>query len=86
MEQQKSHGAVFVVIGLIAGLAGGYFYGAYAGQKKERGLLAEQAKEEARAAERLAVEAANPFNTTENPLKDVTTNPFDKINVNPFDR
>lgn len=80
--------AAIVAVALLIGVAGGYIYGQSVGVKKGLTQAAVEAKQKAddvaRATEKLAAQAANPFAGTSNPLGGVTTNPFAKVKTNPF--
>lgn len=72
---------IWVLVALLVGLGGGYYYG------NVRGVSQEKAAEEARKkdAEKEAAKAVNPFEqTTTNPFEKSPTNPYDNVNVNPF--
>lgn len=76
---------VWVVVALIVGLGGGYYYGNMQGVTK--GVAQEKATAEARksVAEAEAAKAVNPFEqTTINPFEKSPTNPFENVKVNPF--
>lgn len=73
---------VGIVIALVIGGAGGYWYG------REAGVAAEKARQSAiqTEREREAAQAVNPFSqTTVNPFEKNPANPFDKVKVNPFE-
>ncbi len=77
---------VWVLVALVIGTAGGYWYGKQAGILK--GVAQEKARAEAlvREAEKAAAQAVNPFQqTTANPFEKAPTNPFEKVKVNPFE-
>ena len=81
---------IFIVLALIVGVGGGYWYGstqAY-NQGYEKAVADARATQEAagaRAAQE-AAQAANPFQAA-NPLEGVTANPFERAKkiLNPFD-
>lgn len=76
------------VVLLLAGFAGGYFYGTSVGVKNGLAQADEKAKQQlevyVQSQEKLAAQAANPFGEAANPLKGVTANPFENVNINPF--
>ena len=70
-----------VVVALLLGLGGGYFYGNKIGYQKAQ----TDAKSAAEAESKKAAEAANPFKQAgANPLENVTTNPLENVKFNPF--
>jgi len=70
-----------VIVALLLGAGGGYWYGSKVGFDK--GEVATKAAVEAE--DKKAAEAANPFSNKEtNPLDKVTTNPFESVKINPF--
>ncbi|HXK38739.1 MAG TPA: hypothetical protein VJ043_01475 [Candidatus Paceibacterota bacterium] len=70
--------AVVAVVGLILGLAGGYYIGYDRGW--EGAVTAAKAE-----ADRISQETANPFAEIKtNPLEDVKTNPYENVKTNPF--
>ncbi len=92
MEPQLQHNLVwvFVLVALIVGLGGGYYYGNSSGKLEGREvLLAEQEAQkgaEKKAAQERVTQIANPFADAEevNPLEGVYKNPFDGVSANPF--
>lgn len=77
---------VWVLVALVIGIGGGYWYGNQAGILK--GAAQEKARAEAlkKEAEKEAAKAVNPFEqTTVNPFEKSPTNPFEKVKLNPFE-
>lgn len=67
-----------LLVGLLVGGIGGYFYGGSSATKSINEQIAAQEKENAES-------RVNPYEDVEtNPLKDVKTNPYD-VKLNPFD-
>ena len=76
---------IFVLVALLVGLVGGYWYGNMKGV--EQGVAKEQAAkaQTQKAAEEEAAKAANPFEqTTTNPFEKSPANPFENVELNPF--
>jgi len=70
-----------IVVALLVGLGGGYYFGNQIGYKKAQA----DAKAVAAAEAKKAAEAANPFKSAgTNPLKKVTANPLENVKFNPF--
>ena len=83
MTDQSSHSSLWVgiIVAVIVGLGGGYYFGLH------KGVLQEKAAETARkqAAVEQAAQAVNPFGqTTANPFEKAQANPYQNVKVNPF--
>ncbi|MBI5140290.1 MAG: hypothetical protein HZA94_02485 [Candidatus Vogelbacteria bacterium] len=78
-----------IIVALVLGLLGGYFYGSRVGYTtgyKQAEIDAKKVAEEAaKKAVEAAAKAANPFQSV-NPLEGVESNPFEKAKkvLNPF--
>ena len=82
-----------VIVALVVGLAGGYFYGKSVGYttgdvdgyKRAESDAKKVAEEGAKKATEAVAKAANPFQAV-NPLEGVESNPFEKTKniLNPF--
>lgn len=77
---------LWVVIVLIAGLVGGYWFGFEKGYNKAEADIKKVQEEAAKKASEDAAKAANPFQAV-NPVEGVEANPFEKTKkiLNPFD-
>ncbi|MBI4159806.1 hypothetical protein HY504_01435 [Candidatus Wolfebacteria bacterium] len=83
-----------VLVALVVGVVGGYYYGDGAGYrrgdgdgyKRAQADVKKSQEEAARLAAESAAKAANPFGA-QNPLQGVEANPFEKTKkaLNPFD-
>ena len=72
---------IWVLVALLVGLGGGYYYGNVQGVAKEKAAEESRKKD----AEKEAAKAVNPFEqTTANPFEKSPTNPFENVKVNPF--
>lgn len=82
MEEKSQFFWIFaVVIALLLGVGGGYWYGGKIGYQKAQA----DAKVAVEAEAKKAAEKANPFKTAEsNPLQKVNTNPLESVKFNPF--
>lgn len=81
MEQKSYMQWVLAVVALIAGLAGGYYFGLNRGAAQEK--AAQKAVQDKALTE--ATKAVNPFdNSAANPYEKSQINPYDNIKVNPF--
>lgn len=70
-----------IIVALLLGVGGGYYYGNELGYKKAQA----DAKAAVEAEAKKAAEAANPFKSAEtNPLEKVQTNPLEGLKFNPF--
>jgi len=70
-----------VVVAVLLGLGGGYYYGHKVGYNKAQADATAVAEAEAQK----AAEAVNPFKSAgANPLDKVTGNPLESIKLNPF--
>ncbi len=76
---------VWVLVALIAGLVGGYYFGDSQGFKRAEANIKKIQEEAAAKAAAEAAKAANPFQAA-NPLEGVQDNPFEKTKsiLNPF--
>lgn len=77
---------LWVVIFLVAGLVGGYWFGFSRGYNKAEADIKKVQEEAAKKAAEEAAKAANPFKAV-NPVEGVEANPFEKTKkiLNPFD-
>lgn len=91
MEQSSTSWVLFIIVALVIGVGGGYWYGNTKGMdeglaKGRADLLTEQNAEAEKAkkeAQQKLTEAANPFEAQTNPFEGSYQNPF-KTQVNPF--
>ena len=76
---------LWVLIALVVGLVGGYYYGNDRGYKQAEADVKKVQDEAAKKAADDAAKAANPFQAV-NPLEGVEANPFEKAKsiLNPF--
>lgn len=76
---------LWVIIALVLGLVGGYWFGNDRGYKRAEADIKKIQEEAAKKATDQAAKAANPFQAV-NPLEKVEANPFEKAKsiVNPF--
>ncbi len=76
---------VWVLVALVLGLVGGYFYGDSHGFKRAEANIKKIQEQAANKASTAAAKAANPFQAV-NPLEGVQANPFAKAKsiLNPF--
>lgn len=76
---------LWVLIALVAGLVGGYWYGDSRGYSRAEADIKKVQEEAAAKASEDAAKAANPFQAV-NPLQGVEANPFEKAKsiLNPF--
>ena len=78
MEKSPLLWVFAIILALLLGLGGGYWYGNKIGHQKG---LADAAVQDLQK----AAEAANPFSQKSvNPLENVKTNPFESFKFNPF--
>lgn len=77
---------LWVVIVLVAGLVGGYWFGFERGYGKAEADIKKVQEEAAKKVSEDAAKAANPFQAV-NPVEGVEANPFEKTKkiLNPFD-
>ncbi|MDO8574794.1 MAG: hypothetical protein Q7R61_00735 [bacterium] len=81
-ENSKLFWVFAIVLALLLGVGGGWWYGNKIGYIKGKSDGKTEAQAEALKA---AAEAANPFKQAEtNPLENVTTNPLENVKFNPF--
>jgi len=74
-----------IVLSLLLGIGGGWWYGNKLGFNKGYAKAQADAKVAAEADAKKAAEAANPFKTAEtNPLENIQTNPLESVKFNPF--
>lgn len=76
---------VWVLVALVIGLVGGYYFGDSQGFKRAETNIKKIQEEAAAKAAEAAAAAANPFKA-DNPLEAVQDNPFEKTKsiLNPF--
>lgn len=76
---------VWVLVALVIGLVGGYYFGDSQGFKRAEANLKKIQEEAADKAAEEAAKAANPFQAP-NPLEAIEDNPFEKTKsiLNPF--
>jgi len=84
MEENKSF-LVWVLVALVVGLVGGYWYGDGRGYTRAEADIARVQEEAAQKAAEAAAKEANPFQAV-NPMEGVDANPFEKAKdiLNPF--
>lgn len=76
---------VWVLVALVAGLVGGYWFGNSSGYNRAQADVKKIQEEAAKKASSDAAKTANPFQAV-NPLEGVEANPFGKVKnlLNPF--
>jgi len=84
-NMQNNKILVWVLIALVAGLVGGYWYGQSKGYSQAQADIKKVQEQGAKKAGEDAAKAANPFQAV-NPLQGVNANPFEKAKkiLNPF--
>lgn len=82
MEENPPFIWIFAIImALILGVGGGYYYGNKIGYQKAQADVKSAAEAEAKK----AAEAVNPFKSAgTNPLDKITSNPLESVKLNPF--
>lgn len=78
---------VGVVVALVVGIAGGYYYGLSKGRTEALLLQQQEADQVTAGQQQQLADQANPFGTEENavnPFTETYENPFEESGFNPF--